>query len=101
MLVTGKPLVVLGIITAPPGPVYPVIVMLPLLVMNVNWACTTEGSARSSRRNRFLMPVFMVPLTLIVPTKGEAVNEKWTHCERDLFRGWTSNHLARLMHEPA
>src|ERR1017187_672033 len=34
-------------ITAPPGPVYPVIVRAPLLVVKVNWACTTPGSAKS------------------------------------------------------
>jgi hypothetical protein len=33
MLVTGSPSIVPGIATAPPGPVYPVIVMVPLLVV--------------------------------------------------------------------
>ena len=32
MLVTGRPLIVLGMVTAPPGPVYPVMVIVPLLV---------------------------------------------------------------------
>ena len=33
MLVTGRPLVVLGMVTAPPEPVYPVMVIVPLLVV--------------------------------------------------------------------
>ena len=31
MLVTGRPLIVLGMVTAPPGPLYPVMVIVPLL----------------------------------------------------------------------
>jgi hypothetical protein len=31
MLVTGRPLIVLGMVTAPPEPVYPVMVIAPLL----------------------------------------------------------------------
>src|ERR1039458_1391038 len=48
MLVTGRPLIVLGMVTAPPGPVYPVMVIAPLFVVKVNSACTTAGSANSS-----------------------------------------------------
>src|ERR1022692_999769 len=33
MLVTGKPSIVLGMVTAPPEPVYPVIVIVLLMVM--------------------------------------------------------------------
>jgi Sec-independent protein secretion pathway component TatC len=33
MLVTGSPLIVLGMVTAPPEPVYPVMVIVPLLVV--------------------------------------------------------------------
>ena len=33
MLVTGRPLIVLGMVTAPPEPVYPVMVIAPLLVV--------------------------------------------------------------------
>jgi hypothetical protein len=33
MLVTARPLIALGMITAPPGPVYPVIVTVPSLVV--------------------------------------------------------------------
>jgi hypothetical protein len=33
MLVTGRPLIVLGMVTAPPGPVYPVMVIVRLLVV--------------------------------------------------------------------
>ena len=33
MLVTGRPLIVLGMVTAPLEPVYPVMVMVPLFVM--------------------------------------------------------------------
>ena len=46
--VTARPLVVLGITTTPPGPVYPVMVIAPLLVVKVNWAWTTAGSIKSS-----------------------------------------------------
>jgi hypothetical protein len=34
--------------TAPPEPVYSVMVSAPLLVVKVNWACTTAGNAESS-----------------------------------------------------
>src|SRR5258708_748132 len=50
MRVIGRPFVRLGMVTAPPGPVYPVIVIMPLLVMKVNWAFTTAGRATSSGR---------------------------------------------------
>jgi len=33
MLVTGRPLIVSGIVTSPPGPVYPMMVMVPLVVV--------------------------------------------------------------------
>jgi len=33
MLVTGRPLITLGIVTAPPGPVYPVMVTAPFAVV--------------------------------------------------------------------
>ena len=33
MLVTGRPLIVSGMVTAPPEPVYPVMVIVPLLVV--------------------------------------------------------------------
>ena len=52
MLVTGRPLVVLGMVTSPPGPVYPVMVIAPLLVTKVNWACTAGGRAHSSSGSR-------------------------------------------------
>jgi hypothetical protein len=48
MSVTGTPLIVLGIVTAPPGPVYPVMAIVPSQTMEVNWACTAIGSANSS-----------------------------------------------------
>jgi hypothetical protein len=35
-------------VTAPPEPVYPVMVIVPLLVVKVNWACTAAGSANNS-----------------------------------------------------
>src|SRR5665213_106964 len=44
MLVTGRLLIVLGITTVPLGPLYPVMVIAPLLVVNVNWACPTVGN---------------------------------------------------------
>jgi len=37
-----------GMVTAPPVPVYPVIVIVPLLVVKLNWACTTAGNADSN-----------------------------------------------------
>src|SRR5664280_633172 len=45
MLVTGRPVIAAGMVTAPPEPVYPVIAIAPLLVVNVNWASTAAGSA--------------------------------------------------------
>jgi len=33
MLVTCKPLIVSGMMTSPPGPVYPVMVIVPLVVV--------------------------------------------------------------------
>jgi hypothetical protein len=36
MLVTGNPVIMLGMLTAPPEPVYPVIVIVLLLVVQVN-----------------------------------------------------------------
>jgi hypothetical protein len=50
MPVTDQPLVLLGIVTAPPGPVYPVMVIVPLLVVQVNWACTTAGGVSSTNK---------------------------------------------------
>jgi hypothetical protein len=35
MLVTGRPLIEPGMVTSPPGPVYPVILIVPLLVVQV------------------------------------------------------------------
>ena len=35
-------------VTYPPGPVYPVMVIVPLLVVSSNCACTTAGNANSS-----------------------------------------------------
>jgi len=48
MLVTGRPLVEMGMVTAPPGPVYPVMVIAPLFVTKMNWACTTTGSVNTN-----------------------------------------------------
>jgi hypothetical protein len=48
MLVTGQPLVVSGMVTAPPDPVYLMMVIAPLLVVKVNCACTAAVSAKSS-----------------------------------------------------
>src|SRR5438445_10823326 len=52
MLVTGRPFVTLGMVTAPPGPVYPVMVIVLLFVIYVNCACTAAGNInrRSSIR---------------------------------------------------
>jgi hypothetical protein len=33
MLLTGRPSIVLGMMTSPPGPVYPVMVIAPLVVV--------------------------------------------------------------------
>src|ERR1035441_1935060 len=35
MLVTGRPVIVLGMVTAPPEPVYTVMVIVPLMVVQV------------------------------------------------------------------
>ena len=48
MLVTGRSSIVSGMVTAPPEPVYPVMVIAPLLVVYRNWACPAAGSAQSS-----------------------------------------------------
>jgi hypothetical protein len=52
MVVTGSPASVSGIVTKPFEPVYPVIVIVPLLVVKVNWACTEAGSVKSSKTKR-------------------------------------------------
>src|SRR5436190_6337603 len=50
MLATGRPVMVLGMITSPPAPVYPVMVRAPLLVVYWNSsACMAAGSAPRSR----------------------------------------------------
>jgi hypothetical protein len=64
MLVTGmlRPpiFIVSGRVTAPPEPVYPVMVIAPLLVVKVNWARTAAGSAKSNRSgSRTLKRVFI------------------------------------------
>ena len=51
ILVIGSPLVVSGIVTAPPVPVYLVMVTVPLLVVKSNWACTGVDSIKSSNRS--------------------------------------------------
>jgi len=38
----------LGIVTPPPGPVYPVMVIMPLLVVKVNWAWAAGDGARKT-----------------------------------------------------
>ena len=48
MLMTGRPLIVSGMVTAPPGPVYLVMVIVPLVIMQLNWASTTAGSANNN-----------------------------------------------------
>jgi hypothetical protein len=47
MPVTGKPIILLGMVTAPPGPLYPVMVIVLLLIVYANWAFTTAGSTQS------------------------------------------------------
>ena len=55
MLVISRPLVVLGMTTAPPGPVYSDMFKEPsLLDVNVNWACdNTGGVSKRKRSNSF------------------------------------------------
>jgi hypothetical protein len=48
MLVTGRSLIVSGMMMFPPRPVHPVMMIAPWLVMKVNWPCTTVGSVNSS-----------------------------------------------------
>jgi hypothetical protein len=47
MRVTGKPLIVAGITTSPPAPLYRVMVIVLLLVMKVNWACAVLAANRT------------------------------------------------------
>jgi hypothetical protein len=53
-LVTGRPLIVLGMVTAPLRQLGHVMVIAPLLVVKVNWACTAVGSANSSSGSNFM-----------------------------------------------
>ena len=59
MLVTGRLLIWLGMVTVLPEPVYPMMVIVPLLVVYVNWACIAAGSAsnRSSGSSLVAQPV--------------------------------------------
>ena len=54
---------VAGMTTAPPEPVYPVMVIAPLFVVKVNWAFAARGIARKptnvSAINRFRMLALM------------------------------------------
>jgi hypothetical protein len=50
MVTTVRPLVVLGMITAPPEPVYDVMVIVPLLVVKVNWASAANGKTSVQRQ---------------------------------------------------
>ena len=54
MLVTSRPLVVLGMITSLPRPVYAIIVIVPLLVVKLNWASTLVGNVRRSSNARII-----------------------------------------------
>src|SRR5665647_834732 len=60
MAVTCKPLIVLGMLTGPDGPVYPVMVMVPLFMVNVNCACVTAGSNMSSNAASSLREGFII-----------------------------------------
>ena len=52
MLVTGRSLIVLGMVTDRGGPVYPVMVIVPLLVVKVNWACTVAAGRQDQQRQQ-------------------------------------------------
>src|ERR1039458_2829227 len=54
MLVTDRLEMVFGMATSPPGPEYPVMVMVrpSALVAKSNWPCTAAGAARSSKPTR-------------------------------------------------
>src|SRR5271155_685284 len=52
MLVTGRPFVMFGTVTNPPGPVYCTRVSAPLLVVKTNWARIAGGVAKSSKTKR-------------------------------------------------
>jgi hypothetical protein len=60
MLVTGRPLIELGRVTAPPKPVYPVIAIIPLLVVYVNWASAAGATQlrKPVRRNHVFRLLF-------------------------------------------
>jgi hypothetical protein len=56
MRVTGRPLVALGMATAPPRPVYRVMVIALLLVVYSNWACPAAGHIKTSSNSRSQKP---------------------------------------------
>ena len=49
MLVAGKPLIVQGMLIAPPEPVYPAMVTVLLVITYLNWAYIASGRATISR----------------------------------------------------
>jgi hypothetical protein len=49
--------------TAPPEPVYPMMVTLPLYVVKMNWACTTAGN----NRNNPMMIFFFIKINCHFP----------------------------------
>jgi len=60
--------IVLGMVTAPPEPVYPVMVIAPLLFVKVNWACATAGNANNNSSGRYVCVFKVIP-----PLPGRAV----------------------------
>src|SRR5277367_3923956 len=68
MLVTFKPLVVSGMTTAPPGPLYLEILRVPsLLVVKTNWACAISEENSKRRNNESLAgrPIFAIWVVFI------------------------------------
>jgi len=60
MLVTGSPVTVSGIVTVPPSPLYPVMLMAPAFVVQLNWALTLVGKASRSSASRSFAGAFQL-----------------------------------------
>src|ERR1035438_4145483 len=74
----------LGMVTALPEPLYPVMVIVPLLVVKVNWACTAAGSADSNSSSSSTLKRVFIPHS----DSSEKVSSALSPCVRFYsFRG--------------
>jgi len=81
MLVTGRLLIVLGMVTASAEPLYAVMVIEPLAVVYLNWPCAAgaANSRKASTKSNVLL-IFM---------KGiETFLNKWNGCAKRLRETW-------------